>query len=804
MQKSAIKIQRIALREWLILSFCLLLLVSLLTLSGVFKRADFFLYDSLMQLSSKPAREDIVIVAIDDYSLAELGKWPWPRQNHAKLLEQLRQQQTKAIGLDFLFSEPEPGLSQQNGLPISGDEVLAQQMALSKNVVLALAVENAGKGLQPALPFQKLANAAADLGHIHLELDSDGVARSIFLFEGMNGQWWPHFSLALAQVAGANSSLLQHRLATQRLPKELRNQTPSPGSWQRDYQMYIPFQGGRGHFTSIPYVAVLRGEVPAAMFKDKYVLVGPTATAMADSYPTPVSGSEGVIPGVEINAHILASLLNQSSIQLASPWISAMLGMLLVANVLLAYQLFSPRKGLIITLACVLAALLASYLALLSFNFWFSPVSAVACLLLAYPLWSWRRLEAVLRYLSEEFRLLDKEPHLLPELAEEDEAIMPRALSDELESNINALHQAASRVRDLRQFVSDSLSSLPDATLVAITDGNVLLANQAARDYFASLGFPQVVDALLPYLFTKLSEPTILAEEQPAFSWWNLLDLNYAQQMAQGVEVRDPLGKDILVKSAPCYNAQRKLVGWIVSVIDITPVRAAERSRDETLHFISHDMRAPQASILALLEMQKEPATALPQAEFFSRIEKSARATLGLADNFVQLAKAESQDYRYDEVDFQDILLVACEEMWTLAKNKQIRIRTEVADIEYPALVDRSLMTRVLTNLLSNAIKYSPANTQITCRLTMEQTLADGVIVCSIQDQGYGMTRADQNKLFQRFQRFAVKDQPKNDGIGLGMVFVKAVLDRHHAKIEFVSAPNEGTTFTLRIPADLD
>lgn len=797
----ALKIQRIALREWLILSVALIALLLLLQVSSLFKRADFFLYDSLMQWNSKAAREDIVIVAIDDYSLAELGRWPWPRENHAQLLQRLQDLQTKAIGLDFLFTEAEAHPASNSP---TGDEQLAQQIATNKNVVLALAVENAGKGLQPALPYAKFAQAAADLGHIHLELDSDGVARSVFLFEGMNQQKWPHFALALAEIGGANTSLLQNKLATQRLPRDLRNLAPSPGTWQRDYQMYIPFHGGRGHFSSVPYVAVLRGEVPASLFKNKYVLVGPTATAMADSYPTPVSGNEGVIPGVEINAHVLSSVLNESSIRIASLGLSIFVSCSILGLALLGYQMFSPRRALLLTIICAVLAVALSLGALLSLNFWYSPVSLIFCLLLAYPLWSWRRLEAALRYLSEEFRLLDKEPHLLPEMPEDDAARSPRSLSDELEVNINALHQAASRVRDLRQFVSDSLSSLPDATLVAITDGNVLLANQAARDYFASLGFPQVVDSLLPYLFTKLSEPTVLAEQKPAFSWWNLLDLNHSEQMMQGIEVRDAMGKDILVKSAPCYNAQHTLVGWIVSVIDISRVRAAERSRDETLHFISHDMRAPQASILALLEMQKEAATALPQAEFFSRIEKSARATLGLADNFVQLAKAESQTYRFEEVDFQDILLVACEEMWTLAKNKQIRIKTEVADIEYPALVDRGLMTRVLTNLLSNAIKYSPAQTQITCRLSMEQSLADAIIVCSIQDQGYGMTRADQTKLFQRFQRFALKDQPKNDGIGLGMVFVKAVLDRHHAKIEFISAPNEGTTFTLRIPADLD
>ena len=76
------------------------LLLALL-LIGESSSADFFLYDSLMQWNSKAAREDIVIVAIDDYSLAELGRWPWLRQYHAQLLQRLQGLQTKAIGLDF-------------------------------------------------------------------------------------------------------------------------------------------------------------------------------------------------------------------------------------------------------------------------------------------------------------------------------------------------------------------------------------------------------------------------------------------------------------------------------------------------------------------------------------------------------------------------------------------------------------------------------------------------------------------------------------------------------------------------------
>ncbi|MDE2429274.1 MAG: HAMP domain-containing histidine kinase, partial [Burkholderiales bacterium] len=287
------------------------------------------------------------------------------------------------------------------------------------------------------------------------------------------------------------------------------------------------------------------------------------------------------------------------------------------------------------------------------------------------------------------------------------------------------------------------------------------------------------------------------------FSWWNILDISHTVSMSQGIEVRDSLNNDLLIKSAPCYNAAQQLVGWIVSIVDITRIRAAERSRDETLHFISHDMRAPQASILALLELQQDSATALPMAEFLSRIEKASRITLGLADNFVQLARAESQDYRFEELDFQEVLLDATEEMWSLARSKNIRIKSHIADGEFPVKVDRALMTRVLTNLLSNAVKYSPRDTEITCSLDLEQNLADAKLICTISDQGYGIPRADQTKLFQRFQRFKSGDQPKNDGIGLGMVFVKAVLDRHQAQIDFTSIPNEGTTFKIKLPTSL-
>ncbi|MBI3285546.1 MAG: CHASE2 domain-containing protein [Burkholderiales bacterium] len=796
--KARVPVERIALREWMLLSLLILALVAGLAGTQTLGRADQVWYDRCLQINSQPARDDIIIVAIDDYSLRELGKWPWPRPRHAELLRQIDAAQPLAIGMDLLFSEADPA---------GGDSQLAEALTLSNKVILPLVSESAGQGLSASRPLPMLAGAARQLGHIHLELDKDGVARSLFLREGSNGEWWPHFALAMQEVANKVAPGTEASLPGARLPVQQRKEqrtSDAGGVWQRDYRMHIPYYGSSGHFQSVPYVAVLRGEVPAAFFRNKYVLIGATATGMADSFPTPVSADDGMISGIEINANILASLLDGRSITLAPALPAVLCNLLLIALALLAYQLLSPRTALLINGSLIVATLIASFLMLRYAGYWLPPSAALLGLSIAYPLWSWRRLEAAILYLGEEFSLLDKEPHLLPEPAATEPAERTPALSDTLEQRINAMRSAASRVRDLRQFVSDSLSSLPDATLVTTTDGNVLLSNQAARDYFAGLGFSAVNDALAPYLFAGMSHPQSVTQGRDrGFSWWNLLDLQHSKSMAQGVEVRDGRQNDMLIKSAPCYNADRQLAGWIISLIDISAIRAAERSRDETLHFISHDMRSPQASILALLELQQDPATALPQAEFLARIEKASRITLALADNFVQLARAESQDYRYETVDFQDILLDAGEEMWSLAKSKNIRIGTDIAVGEYPVSADRALMTRVLTNLLSNAIKYSPRDTTITCSLQLRQSLADAQVICTISDQGYGIARADQNKLFQRFQRLRNSGQPHNDGVGLGMVFVKAVLDRHHAQITFSSVPDRGTTFHIKLPAVL-
>ncbi len=788
-------VRRLAVREWLSILVAMVLLAGGLGWQNGLGRLDQTLYDQFVSQSGRPARDDILIVSIDDYSLAQLGRWPWPRALHAELISQIAAAGPRAIGLDVIMSEPESAQA-DGGRP--GDRALAEALQQSRRTVLPVVMANAGAGLSAALPAPDIAKGARAFGHINLEHDNDGVVRSVYLYEGQNGMWWPHFSLALLQMANAEAQNAGLRRAGMQPQAPVAGESTKFGHWQRSRLLHIPFAGNSGHFRSIPYVSVLRGEVPPQFFADKYVLIGATAIGMTDSYPTPVSGGAGAMAGIEINANILASLLDHETINIAKPWQVALFSIVPVLVAVFGYFLLSPRLALLLNVSMLVLTLAASYLAL-RMGVWFAPAAALVTLLVSYPLWSWRRLEAAINYLGQEFVRLDQEPHVLPELATSNTII-----EDALERRMNAMENAARRVRDLRQFISDNLDSLPDATLVATVDGHVLLANKHANQYFALAGHQDVQGALLPYLFSSLAAPEPLNQTISArFDWWNLLDLQYAPLLADGVSTQDQQGRDLLVKSAPCHSASNELTGWIVSIIDISPIRAAERSRDETLRFLSHDMRAPQASILALLELQLDPASALPQEELFSRIEKATRKTLGLADNFVQLARAESHEYRLEEVDFQDMLYDATDEMWSLAKSKQIELVTSVGDGDFPVRADRSLMTRALVNLISNAINYSAAGTRVTCEVRLQTTLDGPYVACDIIDQGYGIAPHDQLKLFRRFQRLELPNQPRHDGIGLGLVFVKTVVERHLGEIRFASKVGEGTTFTIVLPGAL-
>src|SRR5690606_33921822 len=155
-------------------------------------------------LDTRPVSQEVLIIAIDHASLAALGRWPWRRAVHAALLEQLSTHDVKAVGLTLLLSDADAGHPDD-------DQRLAGAMRRVGRVVLPLYANwPEGPRVEPALPQPVLREAARALGHVHVELDDDGVARRVFLRAGVAREQRDHGAPAL--LAAGRGALAPSRL----------------------------------------------------------------------------------------------------------------------------------------------------------------------------------------------------------------------------------------------------------------------------------------------------------------------------------------------------------------------------------------------------------------------------------------------------------------------------------------------------------------------------------------------------------------------------------------------------------------
>jgi len=542
----------------------------------------------------------------------------------------------------------------------------------------------------------------------------------------------------------------------------------------------------------VSYLSVLRGDLAPEDLRGKYVLVGAWATGLGDAYPTPVSHDVSGMSGVEIIANLLHAARDDIAYRLPPAWCNALFAALPVLLACLALWRLSPKRALLVSLALFIAILLTALLLLAYAHVWFAPVAALLGVALCYPLWSWRSQEAALRYMDNELRRLQREyPPVLNEAGAQG-----TGPSASLESRVAELRRALARVRNLRRFLADGLDGMPDATLVFDQDGRMQFRNQAAVMYFQRLGMrpPRVGRPATHLLEKTISDPA--ARQRVAEALSGQEQVAPSSPWSADLEVRDHAGRDLILKCAPIHTAEGNFAGTVATLTDISRIRQAERQREETLRFISHDMRAPQSSILALVEMKQESASSEGQSETLDRIAALANRTLRLVDDFVHLTRAESMTISAVELDLGSLLQDAVDEFWASAQKRGIELGLALPLPAAYVRGDQTLLMRALCNLIDNAIKYSPAHTRIECGIDEEP----GFWRVHIRDQGQGIAAQDLARLFEPFSRVGVETRGDVGGAGLGLAFVRTVAERHGGSVEVSSELGVGSVFTLRLP----
>ncbi|MEN8199309.1 MAG: EAL domain-containing protein, partial [Thermodesulfobacteriota bacterium] len=310
---------------------------------------------------------------------------------HAELLNKLSSFQPKGVAMDIVFAEPDlsaPG----------DDELLALAIAKNSPVVLPILLEqsSASSGLRETLPLKEISLAAAGLGHVDTEMDSDGIARSVYLRAGLGEARWPFFALALLQVTEDFTE--DSVLPGQRNPAPLSDER----FWVRDHHVFVPFSGPDGTFQQVSFIDVLADHVSPQQLTGKYILVGATATGLGDTIPTPVSAQSKPMSGVEFNANVLNALLEERLIVQLPAAVQLSITLFVVLLAVLPFIVFGPRRSSLWGGMLLISLLLFSYLALVQLHSWFPPATALFTILIGYMLIYRHYLRDLLRSLFKE------------------------------------------------------------------------------------------------------------------------------------------------------------------------------------------------------------------------------------------------------------------------------------------------------------------------------------------------------------------------------------------------------------------
>lgn len=735
--------------EWWLVALLSSAFVLFLVHGHATERLDDLAYDGLLHLQAHEPEPQILLVTIDNRSLQEIGRWPWPRDVHAQLLDRIAAGHPAAVIYDILFIEPGPG-----------DARLGQAIDRSPPVFLPLLLENSihgGGRLEPILPVQPVRRAAAGIGHVNLIADPDGVIRRVKLIEADGSKYWPHLM-----------ELVRRHVE----PHSAHSPFVEAGGI-----VLLPFAGPSGRFPTIGADAVLRGQLPPELLRNRIVIVGARASGLGDRHAVPLSEASGGMSGIEIQANLLDGLLGNKLATEAGFGLRTVAALVPLWLLLLALRRFRPNTTMLVLGGLIILTIGVSGLAFHFFRIWLPPAPALAGPALVYPLWGWRRLVGVSSYMLRELERLRSEPEVLPTAPESEAPIEP------VMREVMLLSDAVSKLRTMRQFVADSMDGLPDAVFVVNGKGSITLANRGAKELFASLLDVNDADSIVDLL--QLLHPP----GRDATGLWP------PSGHGSREEALAPDGRVFDVVFGKHCNGAGQPVGWIVRISDISAMRTAQRQRDHMLHYLTHDMRSPQVSILALTSGVK---AAEISTELAQRIQRYARRTLALVDGIVHLARAETLIYEPVLLNLADLLTEAVDELWPQIREKELSVELIGTDKHVPIRGEPSLLTRGLINLVDNAVKYNRQGGCLTCLLECHE--ADGIPVarCLIRDEGEGMEAERVATLFERFHRGP--EDMDIPGAGLGLAFVKTIAARHSGTIRCDSMISEGTTFTFTLP----
>jgi len=255
------------------------------------------------------------------------------------------------------------------------------------------------------------------------------------------------------------------------------------------------------------------------------------------------------------------------------------------------------------------------------------------------------------------------------------------------------------------------------------------------------------------------------------------------------------------IKIDPVYlqNSKNAIIGSIINIEDITEIVKLENMRRDFVANVSHELKTPLTSINGFVEtlIMNEDLPVNKRNRFLAIIQKESDRLKRLIEDILLLSSIESKNNLVMEnIILYDVFKEVYEMINYIANSKKIDLQYNFEDKEVVVQAYGDYLKQLLLNLIDNAIKYTPEGG----RVTVNQFTKNDEIVIEVIDNGVGIPKEDQNKIFQRFYRVDKARSRSVGGTGLGLAITKHIVHSLKGSIGLESQLGEGSKFIVKLP----
>ncbi|NES83561.1 MAG: CHASE2 domain-containing protein [Moorea sp. SIO2B7] len=761
-------------------------LVVAVSLTGWLQLLEWAALDLFFRLRPPESSDSrIVIVGINESDIQEIGKWPISDEILAKLLNQLKKQKPRVIGLDIYRDLPvEPGNQQ-----------LVKVFKSTPNLV---GVEKINGDPVPPPPIL----SENQVGFLDLVSDADGRIRRGWLSQKLKGQNRLSLGAKLALIYLAAEDITLQKIDnteySYHLGKaEFHRFEGNDGGYVRaedkGNQIILNFRGMAGSFPTVSLSDVLENRISPDLIRDHIVLIGTMAPSKHYLFYTPYSTDDSsAFSGVEIHAHLTSQiisaaidgrpLINTWSDPLEWLWILFWSG----CGAGLGSMFLCHRRVVVISIFLVGGSLIGiSYLAFLE-GWWlivFAPLLAI----------SGSSIVSITYTLLKNLKLYHQE---LEEYAQ--------TLEQKVEERTKQLRRSEER------FAKAFRSSPSPITISSLKDGKHIEVNKSFLD-ITGYKAEEVIGHTAPELnlWVNIEDRLKLFEKLKNEREVHNYEFTYRTKSGE-VKTAILSAEIIFLQEQECLLAisnditERKQAEEILKQAK-EAADAASKIKSEFLASMSHELRTPLNAILGFSRLlARIPSPNEEHSKYLDIIRNSGEHLLSLINDVLDLSKIEAGRITLNENIFNLYSLVeTIEGMFRLkAQEKGLQL-IFVYKQELPQYIktDEKKLRQVLINLLENAIKFTQ-NGYITMRVIGDCNLKNATLKFEIEDTGAGISSQEVDNLFEAFVQTET-GRTSQEGTGLGLPISRKFVQLMGGDISVNSTLGKGTTFKFDIQVDV-